>query len=391
MDLFKFKGKSEKGEKKGEKMKKSTRRKGTGDLSFSDDDDSTPTGSRAGPSTGANSGAGANPTSAAQQEGTGFKPAGFPSYLTMNNVYQMWTSIPKKQKPTIRDFAGQLIVGSNLEVKKYPFAKENVFGEIFSPLSKDEEQLRIQYDDCIERVNSGFRKFKKDYLDSTKRRKVQKGGSDANLVFIDILEEYPLLLKEEELLSQRSSQGTNSSTQSWLEMKIPKPRQKSKIRKMWNKLCKRYKRQKTDKIYRQILVTADELGVHHNALLGYLGFRANYLENKKVAFAFQALSEGKLVCDVSLDRALYMKFRYNFTKRDWIDFRLDFQKIMMPTDDELRAYMKTLLPDEDMIPFHKGWRIEIPNLAQKTLERLTEEVKFKLRFYFSNNVKLDNP
>ena len=220
-----------------------------------------------------------------------------------------------------------------------------------------------------------MKNFKRDFLgkNSNKRRRIVKGGPDANLLFIDILQDYPMLVKAEESQKSSQSQSSTSSTKSWLDVTVPKP--KSKFRKMFRKLNARYKRHKTDRIYRQCLIAAEELGCSPTELIAYLGCRANYLTDKKVANAFKALGENEFIGDMSLDRALYMKVRYDFTKRDWIDFRLDFQNIMMPTDGELRSYMKTLLDDEDLIPFHKGWRIEVCTSARKTLERMEEKVR----------------
>ena len=130
------------------------------------------------------------------------------------------------------------------------------------------------------------------------------------MVFIDILEEYPNLVKAQVSQSLSQSQSSTSSTKSWLSVQVPKP--KSMIKKIFKKLTARYKRQKTDEIYRQILVAADKLGVTPTELICYLGFRANYLANKKVANAFKSLGEGQSIAEMGLDKALYMKIRYNF-------------------------------------------------------------------------------
>ena len=304
--------------------------------------------------------------------------AGFPTYLTMNDVYEMWISQPKDKKPTIREFAAILLYESKLEVKEYVIPKVNEKGEA---ISKEEVELRGKIDEAIQRLYIGFKRFKDHYLGKTmakkkNRLKVMKGGSEANDLFFDLLEDYPLLVKEEESQGLSQSQSSQSSTKSYCEKKVPKP--KSKIRKMFRSLCATYKRQKTDMIYRQILITAEELEMTPNALLAYLGFRANYLTNKKVANAFMALSEGELKENLSLDKALYMKFRYDFSKRDWIDFRLDFEEIMMPTDGRLREHIYKLLPDSDLIPFKKGWRMDIPTVVQRTLDRLPADVKEKI-------------
>ena len=312
------------------------------------------------------------PSSSSEEESGPIK-AGFPTYLSLNDVYEMWVSHPKDKKPTIREFAAILLYESKLEVKDYVIPAVNEKGE---PISREEVELRGHIDEAVDRLYVGFKRFKNYYLGTTKekkknRLKVMKGGTDANDLFFDLLEEYPMLVKEEE--SQGLSQSSQRSTNSFCEKKVPKP--KSKIRKLFRKLCTAYKRQKTDMIYRQVLIVAEELDISATELIGYLGFRANYLTNKKVAHAFIALSKGDLKESLSLDKAIYMKFRYNFSKRDWIDFRLDFEEIMMPTDGRLREQIYKLLPDADLIPFKKGWRMEVSTVVQRTLDRLPPVIK----------------
>ena len=291
-------------------------------------------------------------------------------YITNNEMYNLYSNQPLP-KPTRAKFC-RAVVCEVLATIDIPYGDD---------LSDDDYKIKDDFAECLERVERAFQRFKVKYIDNKQGRKlVAKDGELASKDFFNLKKEYPQLVRKES--SQSQSQDPNAS---FVDKEVPKP--SARTRKLFRKLCPGWKRQKTDDIYKMLFKKAEELNCTVNELLAHLGYRANYLDNKKVAAAFMALSEGDLVGTMSLDKALYMKTRYKLSKREWIDLRIDLEgSVIMPTDKEVRAYSYKLLPDCKLKPFHghedhpdnKGWYMEVQDAVEARIQRLPEKAKAKI-------------
>ena len=286
--------------------------------------------------------------------------------LTYYDVYKI-ISENNRAKHHGLAFAEKVLFESGLPLKK----------RVTDILSPDfDEELERDFKAVIKLVQKGLKSFIRKYCQKDNRdtrKLVKEGGADANETFLN-LEDYEQIWKMEDSQGTYiSSQQSGDSTKSWIERRAFKPY--SVRRKQFAEFSSAYKRQLTGDLYKQIIQLALNLNVSVNFLLGYFGFRANYLKNKRVAKAFSLLADKKLDKELPLDKALHVKFRYSLSKRDWIDFRLDFKEfLIMPTDDDLRAYMYELLPDDKLKPFHRGWKMDLVDAVQLTLERLPPDV-----------------
>ena len=318
-----------------------------------------------------------------------------PTTLTKYTVYKMWCCYSQgKKKPPISDFVNLLLYDSNLKVKKLrdPTLCWADTGELVWPLSEEEQALKDKLEEAKQRLNDSFRAFKAKYFTPKNRELVKFRGDHANDTFFDLkVDEYSDLIDEEasQQATQQSgpscSQGSTSSTKSWVEQHAAKPRPKT--RKQFRDLCPAFKREKTDDIYKRLMDKADELNCSFNELLANLGYRYNYISNKKVAKAFAALANNELERDLSLDKALFVKFRYNFSRRAWTDFRIDFEYLLnLPTHDELTKYMEILCPKSKMIPIKQGWRMSVQDVVESTLKRLPKDVSLR---YILHSITID--
>ena len=296
--------------------------------------------------------------------------------ITKGEIYSTYTSFA--DKPTIIAFV-YMILFQILSTKPFPVVPLNVFNEPVRPFTSEELEIKEQLDEATDRLIKAFGKFKRDHINKKSGRKsVSKGGHLENEIFFNLAEDYPMLILEQNP-SQGSSisnsqRSTASSLASYLEEEAPKPTRRTK--KQFRELCAAWKREKTDEIYQALQKAANSLNSGYNGLLAYLGFRGNYLTNKKVANAFYALSKQELLGNLPYDKALYMKYRYALSKRDWIDFHHDLEDFLqMPSDKALREYEYKLLPDEMLQPFEKGWAMKIKDIIQSTLTRLPKKVK----------------
>ena len=291
--------------------------------------------------------------------------------ISNGEIYEHWKSY--SDKPTIIAFI-YMILFQVLSTKPYPQVPLNIHNQPLRDFTTDEVQVKEQLDEAIDRLVGAFKNFKKAYINNKSGRKaVSKGGSKEHDLFFDLLEEYPLLVREQ--ASQRSTASSQRSTASYLEEEAPKPSRRT--RKKFSELGAPWKRQQTNDIYKRLQELAGTLKAGFNGLLAYLGFRGNYMTDKKIANAFYALGNQELQGSLSLDRALHLKYRYKLSKRDWIDLHYDLESnLQMPTDKELRSFEYKLLPDEMLHPFEKGWFMKIKDIIQSTLQRLPREVNY---------------
>ena len=311
--------------------------------------------------------------------------------LTKGNVLKTYHELEVKPS-NLTELSEILLFDTGLKIKDYPVPPmKKVAGEwkITRELNEEELKLKASFDEAKDRIFAGLKNFKRNYLSDAGRAKVKPGGKNEHDIFFSVVDDFPELLKEETPKNSQSqgSQSSTSSTASWLQQTVPKPQQPH-TRKQFRFLTRKWKNRKTDLLFKQIQKKAEELEVDTTDLCILFGYRASYIENRKLAKGFEALAKADLDKDLSLDKALFVKFRFSLSKADWIDFRLLFiDTLFLPTDGELRKYMYDLLPDEKLKPFRRGWKIDVVDVCQSTLDRLPKEtlsdevIRFKLEYF----------
>ena len=197
---------------------------------------------------------------------------------------------------------------------------------------------------------------------------------DPNDVFIDLLIDFPNIVKYE-AIKPIGSQASTSSARSWLEQETPA----RKMRKDFDDMVPRSKRRLTEPIYDAIHEAAEDINIEPEDLLLYLGSRMTYLKNKKMSNAFESIKDGSYINkqQFPIEKAASIKTQLWLSSREWTELRIVLDPyVRLPTKDEIRFYRETFQPKE--IPFHFGLSIEVPELVLKTLERLPKELTDKL-------------
>ncbi len=143
----------------------------------------------------------------------------------------------------------------------------------------------------------------------------KKRYSPSTDTFFD-LNDFPSLIKED---SQHFSQYSASSTNSWLEDLEPsEDTSDSRKRKPFGEVGSRTKRRRTDDIFEQLRIEAKRLDLSVVQLIGFLGYRASYLENKHLATTFKNISEGNdtdYKKQVPLDLCMYIREQCELGKK----------------------------------------------------------------------------
>ena len=275
----------------------------------------------------------------------------FKFVLTEEDAYQFHL---RHRLLTKTEKGEQLLLHTGLAIKDVSLMLE---AELIS-FEKAQAVARRRLDRLIERI----------------RRKRYSPTTDT---FFD-LNDFPLLLKDD---SQKFSQSSFTSTQSWLEELEPsQDNSDSKKRKAFSDVGTRTKRRRTDEIYELLLQEACKLDLSVVQLISFLRYRACHQENKKLAETFRQISEGKKTEDkktVPLNLCMYIREHCELGKKTWTDLRLLLKPFVI-----LAPYALTSLAAQKIIPtfthFHQGLKADLVEVVTKTLERLPHEISQKI-------------
>ena len=218
--------------------------------------------------------------------------------------------------------------------------------------------------------------FKTKYLKNRQTRYlVSRGGSDYDGLFFN-LEAYPELIDEDpsQPLSSQGSTLADSDVDinSLIEKEVPS-RPKNALKDP-SKLTNKYKREKYDPAYKYLQDFSDENDVPFISLVCHIGARGSYITDKKLAETFNAVASGyRLPLELPMDQCVYLKSKFADTQRSWEEFKWQFKgKINFPTYKKLNAHIEETMPE--FIPFGNGWRFELFDVINLTLQRFPHQV-----------------
>ena len=279
----------------------------------------------------------------------------------------------------VKPFKTILTVGEILDIHKdFKSLKSTAFitkvlevsNLSLAPISTEEQETSFKNvkDLMRKRWNNLHEKWKKS------NRIMNQFNKETNDTFIDIEKDFPILVSYERY-DVPNSQSSNVSTKSWIEDEVPVV----KLRKEFEDLMPKQKRRHTDEIYEALISKAEELSIDPVKLICYLGSRASYMDNKRIAQSFVDLGKGKSD-EMSLEKATYLKTHLWLSKQGWTELRLEMKnhQVRLPTSDELRAYKDSLTPF--LMPFfgRPGFKAFLHEVIYLTLTRLPKDVMKKL-------------
>ncbi len=114
-------------------------------------------------------------------------------------------------------------------------------------------------------------------------------------------------------------------------------------------------------------------------LAAYLGYRATYAKNKKMASVFQDLSEGTLptLAEVEPSLALYVRERCQIGRNIYTDVRLALKDfVLLPAHQHLAKLEANIQPKLEV--FEHGWRMKLKDALSMTLQRIFGALEEKL-------------
>ena len=252
-----------------------------------------------------------------------------------------------------------------------------------------ESGLSIKKEDKISQLVSGS----KDFLDAceivrkrlirlieTIKNKKQKFNSDptSNDVFFD-LRQFPSLVDNDP--ASQTSQSSRTSDISDLEIEIPLTTTASKVKRSFpfQNVGSKSKKMKTQELFDLLLETAEKEEIPPEQLAAYLGYRASYAKDKKIASVFHDLSEGKLptLAEVEPSLALYIRESCQIGRNIYTDIRLALKDVvLLPAHQHLAKLEANIQPKLEV--FEHGWRMKLRDALSMTLTRIFQVLEEKL-------------
>ena len=285
------------------------------------------------------------------------------TYLLYGDMYRIWCVNSGMKRLSVQ-FAEDVLLNSG-------------YLSIVDVKNSDDPEVQTQFAAAVDAIREKIRLFStNDLKDRKSRSLVAKKGDKEFHLFFD-LKPYDALVYEEP--SQQSSQGSNLSDagveiNSQIEKEVPS-RPKNALKK-FSQLKTKYQREKTQEAYKFLQDFSEENNISYLELVCHLGARGFYINDKKLAETFDAVAAGyRVPLELHMDKSVYMKARFADTQRLWNEFKYQLKGMVnVPTYKQLNAYTEETMPP--FIPFKRGWRFELFEVVNLTLQRLPYEVIF---------------
>ena len=289
------------------------------------------------------------------------------TFLLYGEVYRTWINNTGMKRTSVQ-FAEDILLKSG-------------YLSIVDVENSEDPEVHSQFAAAVDAMREKLRLFQtNDLKDRQSRRRVAKKGDKEFHLFFD-LEKYDALVYVEP--SQQSSQGSNLSDagveiNSQIEKEVPS-RPKNALKK-FSQLNTKYKREKSQEAYKFLQDFSDGNNISYLDLICHLGARGFYINDKKLAETFDAVAAGyRVPLELPMDKSVYLKTRFADTQRLWTEFKYQFKGMVnVPTYKKLNAYTEETMPE--LIPFKRGWRFELFEVVNLTLQRLPYEVIFFINF-----------
>ena len=292
------------------------------------------------------------------------------TYLLYGDIYRTWIGNSGMKRTSVQ-FAEDVLLHSG-------------YLRIVDVENSEDPEVQRQFAAAVDSMREKLKHFKSnDLRDAKSRSKVARKGSKEFHLFFD-LSKYDALVDIEP--SQPSSQGSTLSDMSdagveinsQIEREVPS-RPKNALKK-FSQLNTKYKREKSQEAYKFLQDFSDGNNISYLDLICHLGARGFYINDKKLAETFDAVAAGyRVPLELPMDKSVYLKTRFADTQRLWTEFKYQFKGMVnVPTYKKLNAYTEETMPE--LIPFKRGWRFELFEFVNLTLQRLPYEVILFISF-----------
>ena len=121
--------------------------------------------------------------------------------------------------------------------------------------------------------------------------------------------------------SQPFSQSSTTSSRSIWELSQPNQNESVK-RKSFEDLGPRSKKARTEKLMQALQKTSEEENLSPLQIIGYLGHRVTYNNNRALSKLFKSIEKGEDITtkkQIPIELALFLKEKCSITKRHWVE------------------------------------------------------------------------